>query len=225
MSTITLRRLRPDDSMDELTAMLRRAFTRLGASGMNCTCVTQTPAITLQRIGLGDCLVALAGTRMVGTVTLQTADPQAEIGWYRHPSVASLHQLAVEPSHQGAGIGQQLLRAAEVWAFNQRCVALALDTPEPARHLLAFYASQGFKRQSTVQIPGRSYRSAVLSKSVRHNPTVPQEQAWPPRHPAEMALMAQQVRLHGYEATGNAHRSEVASAAALGVRHGRGWSR
>ena len=84
MSTITLRRLRPDDSIDELTAMLRRAFARLGASGRNCTCVDQTPDITRQRIGEGDCLVALSGRRIVSTVTLQNADPQAEIPWYQH---------------------------------------------------------------------------------------------------------------------------------------------
>lgn len=193
MSTITLRRLRPDDSIDELTAMLRRAFARLGAGGLNCSCVDQTPDITRRRIDRGDCLVALAGPRIVGTVTLETADPLAEIAWYRHPSVASLHQLAVEPGHQGSGIGKALLDAAEAWAFRQRCVALALDTPEPARHLHAYYTRQGFGRQASVQVAGRGYRSTVFSKPVRQLPDAGWCDDWPPRHPAEMALLARQA--------------------------------
>ena len=192
MSTLTLRRLRPDDSIDELTAMLRRAFARLGASGLNCTCVDQTPEITRQRIGDGQCLVAVDGRRIVGTVTLQTADPWAEVPWYRHPSVASLHQLGVEPAHQGSGVGSALLQAAEAWAFRQRCSALALDTPEPARHLHAYYARQGFDRYATVQIEGRSYRSTVFSKPVRQAPAAFRPTDWPARHPAERALLVQQ---------------------------------
>jgi GNAT superfamily N-acetyltransferase len=192
MSTFTLRRLRPDDSIDELTAVLRRAFARLGSIGLNCTCVDQTPDITRQRIGEGECLVAFAGSRIVGTVTLQTSDSRAEIPWYRHPSVASLHQLGVEPVHQGSGIGKALLRAAEDWAFKQRCVALALDTPEPARHLHAYYGRHGFGLQSMVQIAGRSYRSAVFNKPVRGALHPVRHDAWPPRHPAEMALLGKQ---------------------------------
>ncbi|MBE0546148.1 MAG: GNAT family N-acetyltransferase [Rubrivivax sp.] len=219
MSTIALRRLRPDDSIDELTAMLRRAFARLGASGMNCTCVEQTPDVTRQRIGQGDCVVALAGPRIVGTVTLQTADPQAEIAWYRHPSVASLHQLAVEPVHQGTGVGKALLHAAEDWAFKQRCVALALDTPEPALHLHAYYARQGFSRQSTVQIAGRTYRSAVFSKPVRLAPRAVWHDVWPPRRPGETALLArQQNRSHGHEAAALQGRSDALASTALGAR-------
>ena len=196
MSTITLRPLHADDSMDDLTAMLRRAFAPLGASGLNCTCVNQTSAVTRQRIGLGDCLVALSGSRIVGTVTLQTADPQAEIGWYRNPDVASLHQLAVEPCHHGKGIGAALLRAAERWALVHGCSALALDTPEPARHLRAYYARQGFWQRSTVQLADRTYRSAVLGKPLRRALGAPGRDAWPARHPAEMALLAKQMRSH-----------------------------
>ena len=200
MTTITLRRLRPNDSIDELTAMLRRAFARLGAAGLNCSCVDQTTYTTRRRIALGDCLVALAGPRIVGTVTLQTSDSEADIAWYRHPSVVSLHQLAVAPAHQATGIGQALLRAAEDWARKQRCTALALDTPEPARHLLAYYARQGFRRQSTVQVAGRGYRSAVLSKPVRRAAGWLDLEGWPPRHPAEMALLARRCRSHGHVA-------------------------
>jgi GNAT superfamily N-acetyltransferase len=218
MSTITLRRFRPDDSIDELTALLRRAFARLGTSGLNCTYVDQTPDITRQRIGDGDCLVALNGRRIVGTATLQTADPQAEIPWYRHPSVASLHQLGVEPDLQGVGVGKALLQAAEDWAFRHRCVALALDTPAPARQLHAYYAHQGFSRQSTVQVAGRSYRSAVFSKVVRHVLPTAWHEAWPVRHPAGMALLVkQQHRTHRHESDCMG-RCEALYSTALGAR-------
>ncbi len=190
MTTITLRRLRPDDSIDELTAMLRRAFARHGNRGLNCTCVDQTPDITRQRIGQGECLVAVDRSRIVGTVTLQEADPWAEIAWYRHPNVGSLHQLGVDPDVQHHGIGAALLRAAESWAARHRFEALALDTPEPARHLHAYYEGQGYTRLTTVHIAGRNYLSAVFNKPMRQATRRSLDDAWPPRHPAEIAMLA-----------------------------------
>lgn len=189
MSTLTLRRLQPDDSIDELTALLRRAFARLGASGLNCTCVDQTPGVTRQRIGRGNCLIALEGPRIVGTVTLQAADPEAEVPWYRHPWVASLQQLGVEPGHQGAGVGTALLHAAEHWAAQKGCRTLALDTPEPARHLHAYYARHGFEPLAIIQRAGRNYRSAVFGKPVRPTQPMALPTARPPRYPSETALL------------------------------------
>jgi len=128
-----------------------------------------------------------------------------------------------EPDHQGSGVGKALLHAAENWAFKQRCVALALDTPEPARHLHAYYARQGFSRQSTVQVAGRTYPSAVFSKPVRQAPRAVRHDAWPPRHPAETALLArQQSRSHGHEAAATPGHSDALSSTAQGAR---GWPR
>jgi hypothetical protein len=41
---------------------------------------------------------------------------------------------------------------------------LAIDTAEPARHLIEFYARRGYRHIEWVQWRSKSYRSAILSK-------------------------------------------------------------
>lgn len=197
MTAISIRHLLPSDSLEALTDMLRQAFAPLGERGLNCTCVDQTVETTRHRVSLGDCFVAVARGQIVGTVTLQPSDGNVAIRWYRHPAVASLHQLGVAPSYQCAGIGSALLRTAECWASERRYRGLALDTPEPAQHLRDFYGRHGFRAKETLQIDGRAYRSVVLSKPIGQPRRRPTLDAWPARHPAEMAILAKHAHSHG----------------------------
>ncbi|HKT91992.1 MAG TPA: GNAT family N-acetyltransferase, partial [Paraburkholderia sp.] len=50
------------------------------------------------------------------------------------------------------------------WAAARGYTQLALDTPFPAAHLIAFYRAQGFSLVDVVRFAGRGYDSAVLSK-------------------------------------------------------------
>lgn len=209
MTGIGIRRIQPSDSLEELTSLLRRAFSVLGRQGLDCTCVDQTVAVTRQRVGLGDCFVAVADRRVVGTITLHGVDRASAVNWYRNPAVASMHQFAVDPSHQGTGVGRALLRTAEDWARSRRCLQLALDTPEPAEHLRAFYGRRGFLPAERTRILGKSYFSVVLSKAVNPPARPSRSVRWPARHPAEMALLArtaatamQQVHLPRYQDCG-----------------------
>jgi len=194
MAGIAIRRFQSSDSFEELTSLLRRAFVPLGRRGLNCTCVDQTVDVTRQRVGLGDCFVAVADRKAVGTITLHDVDRASPVNWYRNPVVASIHQFAVDPIHQGTGVGRALLRMAEDWARCRRYVQLALDTPEPAEHLRAFYGRRGFMQAETIRLEGKSYFSVVLSKSL-HPPARPSATAaWPARHPAEMAALQRTCR-------------------------------
>jgi len=80
--------------------------------------------------------------------------------------VASLHQLAVDPCHQGLGCSKTLLQAAEQRAREHGYRELALDTPADASDLVAFYRTQGFRAVNEMHRPGRRYRSAILSKTL-----------------------------------------------------------
>ena len=164
-----IRRLEAGDSLDELTALVHRAFGRLGRMGLDCTAVEQSIDVTAHRARRGECLLALAGRRIVGTVTLEGPHCRSKCRWYRRPEVATLHQLAVEPSHQGLGCGKALLRSAERWACQHGYRELALETPAGATHLLAFYKLQGFRVVAEMQKPGKHYHSTVLSKTVSHS--------------------------------------------------------
>jgi len=185
LNAIIVRRLQPSDSIESLTEMLHRAFAGMAQRGLNCTCVDQTVETTRRRIALGDCFVALIGGRIVGTVTVHETEPGSAVGWYRKPTVASLHQLAVDPTHQQAGVGRALLRAAEAWTLHRRYRALALDTPEPATELQAYYLSRGYRPLETVQFAGKHYRSSILSKLLAPVARIMSADGWPPRHPAE----------------------------------------
>jgi GNAT superfamily N-acetyltransferase len=166
MQAITLRPLSDGDSLDELTAMLHRAFARLGQMGLNCTCVAQTVAVTRERIEKGTCYVAVCDRRLVGTFTLYGPAPASESTWYHRPAVASIHQLGVDPEFQDKGLGTDLPIFAEDWARQHGYQELALETPQPTKRLVAFYRGRGYRPVESVKFRGKHYRSVVLSKRV-----------------------------------------------------------
>ena len=159
-----IRRLQSTDSLEQLTALLHRGYAQLGAMGLNYTAVDQSVEVTADRIQGGHCLVALGNGELAGTVLGKPQDLESECEYFRRRGVASMRQLAVEPSMQGKGIGRALIAACEAWARESGFTELALDTAEPASHLVASYARLGFAQADTVQWPGKCYRSVVMSK-------------------------------------------------------------
>ncbi len=161
---LEIRPLRPDDSLAELTALLHKAYARLGALGLNYTVVDQDEATTARRVAGGHCLVAHVQGALAGTVLLQPTYAQNDCAYFTRPGVAALHQFAVDPARQGQGVGRALMAAGEDWARTNGFRELALDTAEPATHLVTLYRSLGYEPVSHVQWPGKVYRSVVLSK-------------------------------------------------------------
>jgi GNAT superfamily N-acetyltransferase len=163
---VVLRRFDPSrDSYEQLTAMLHRAFARLGMMGLNCTCVDQDVAVTMRRAQAGDCFVVVCEGKIVGTVTLYAHDSESACEHYHHDNVATIRQLAIDPSWQSRGIGKSLLAFAEHWAATRGYAEIALDTPYPAAHLVAFYRGQGFRIVDVMRFAGKVYDSAILSKA------------------------------------------------------------
>ena len=166
MTDLLIRRLASEDSLEEITDLLHRAFAPLGRMGLTCGCIAQSAATTAARIARGTCFVALQGRRIVGTVTIERPDPAHEFTWYRRPRTASAHQLGVEPGLQHQGCGTHLLDVAERWSAAQGYEEFALDTPQRAQHLVAWYRAQGFTPVDDVRHAGKRYRSVVLSKPI-----------------------------------------------------------
>ncbi len=162
-----IRPLAPGDSLPELTALLHRAYARLGALGLNYTAVDQTPEVTARRIAGGQCYVAELDGKLAGTVVVQPTYTDNDCAYFMRPGVAAVHQFAVEPGAQGQGIGRGLLQACEKWAREQGFGELAMDTAEQAGHLIELYGRLGYLPVDVVQWPGKVYRSVVLSKSMR----------------------------------------------------------
>ncbi|MCX7175099.1 MAG: GNAT family N-acetyltransferase [Proteobacteria bacterium] len=166
---IRLRRLKAGDSLEHLTGMLHRAYSRLGEMGIPCSCVTQTTETTRQRVASGDCFVAVSGEHIVGTVTVYAPEAASDSRHYRDARVASVRQLGVDPHIQGKGVGTALLHLAEHWARRRGYARLALDTPEPAGHLVDYYRCLGFRVVETLKFSCRPYRSVVFEKPLRHH--------------------------------------------------------
>jgi GNAT superfamily N-acetyltransferase len=161
-----IRLLSEDDSLEELTAMLHRAYVGLGAMGLNYTAVDQGVERTRERCEGGACFVAVANGKLVGTIKLDPPDPDEYIPEYRKPEVGSISQFGVEPDWQGSGLGQRLLKAALEQAHEWGLQAVALDTAIPARHLVSLYKGWGFEIVDEIQWPGKVYRSYVMRREM-----------------------------------------------------------
>ncbi len=165
-NTLTLRAFQTSDSITELTDLLHRAYARLGGMGLNYTAVDQTPEVTAKRIRGGTCFVVETGSKLVGTIVAQPTYGQSDCEYFMRPGVAAAHQFAVDPEHQGDGIGRMLLLRAEQWATESGFAELAMDTAEQATHLIDLYTRLGYRHVDWVQWPGKVYRSVVLSKQL-----------------------------------------------------------
>lgn len=166
MGRLVLRRFDPrHDSWEALTGLLHRAFARLAVLGLHCSCADQAASLTRERALAGDCFVAVCNGKIIGTLTMEGRDIDSQCEHYRQRSVASVHQFGIEPKWQNHGIGRALLAFAGHWAAARGYTQIALDTPFPAAHLIAFYRAQGFSLVDVVRFAGRGYDSAVLSKA------------------------------------------------------------
>jgi GNAT superfamily N-acetyltransferase len=167
---VIIRPLAPADSIAELTNLLHRAYKPLADMGLRFVATWQDEAITRRRIAKGECWVAEEAGRLVGTVTFLPIASTSGSPWYDRPDVASLQQLAVDPSRQGSGLGGRLIDTALERARATGAAELALDTSEQALHLIELYSRRGFRFIEHVRWPAVNYRSVVMSKSAAAPP-------------------------------------------------------
>jgi GNAT superfamily N-acetyltransferase len=166
LESVRIRALDQSDAIRELTALLHRAYKQLGDLGLNFTAVDQSEETTRKRVQGGECLVAQVNDRIVGTVTLHTAKQAWHDGWYGRDGVATFGQFAVEPGFQKQGIGGLLMNHIEERARKSGAIELAMDTAEPASHLIEYYTRRGYRFIEYRQWEGKTYRSMVFSKTL-----------------------------------------------------------
>lgn len=169
-----IRPLRTDDSLEELTDLLHRAYAPLALAGMHYVATHQSVDVTRERVAKGECWLAESGGRVVGTVVL--APPGTLVGkdepeLYARPDVAVVSQFAVEPALQGTGIGSTLLAHVEVHAAALGATTIALDTSEHAHALIAWYLARGYAHAGRADWrPVVNYESVLLAKSLVSEP-------------------------------------------------------
>jgi len=163
---IEVRPLSPVDSIPELTRLLHRAYARLAAMGLRYMATHQSDEVTRERTGQGECYVAVASGTLVGTIMFKPANRTGGSPWLDRPEVASLGQFAIAPDVQALGLGARLMDLVEARAAETGATEIALDTAEPAAHLVAWYGRRGYRLIEHVQWGHTNYCSVIMSKRV-----------------------------------------------------------
>ncbi len=169
---VRVRPLEPDDSLAHLTYLLHRAYKQHAEHGIKALAAFQPEEVTRKRISGGECYVALHLGKIVGTILFKSAAQTAAAGvggslsiaYLQRGDVASFSQLAVEPEHQGHGIGSRLILTAERRAIQTGAREIALSTPEPATWLVQMYQRYGYRIVERAQWNETNYVSAIMAK-------------------------------------------------------------
>ncbi len=175
-----LRRLRPDDDLNALTALLHSAYAPLAAQGLAYVATHQSVEITAKRAARGECWVAVDDGQLIATATLCAPGTGAGCQHYRRPDVATVAQVAVHPDRQGQGVGAALLAHVEARAGALDARELALDTAIYARQLIAMYNRRGYRFVQHIDWrPHTNYTSVVLSKALDGSSAGGDVPGWP----------------------------------------------
>lgn len=163
-SPVVIRRLAAEDSLEDLTRLLHRAYRPLLDAGLRYLATHQDAEVTAQRAAEGECWVAETEGRVVGTVTLIPPGTARGPGYYERPGVAVFHQFAVDPDRQGHGIGSRMMDHVEQRAAALGASEIALDTAEGASRLIAMYARRGYREVERTNWDVTNYESVIMAK-------------------------------------------------------------
>lgn len=161
---LIIRTLRPDDSFDELTELLHRAYRVLADMGLRFLATHQDVDTTRSRVATGTCFVAELDGKIIGTITYYAPGRRYGCDYYKKKGVAHIGQLAVEPTVQRLGVAARLMSHAEEFARSRVMRELALDTAEPAIQLIDWYTRIGYRFVGYHQWDVTNYRSVIMSK-------------------------------------------------------------
>jgi GNAT superfamily N-acetyltransferase len=121
-----------DGDVETLTALINRAYEP--AESILYDGARVTAGEIRQKLHRGAFLMAIGGeSEAIGAVYVEC---RGETGYFG--------LLAVAPEHQGKGIGQSLVGAAEQFCRNAGCDALEIEVVNHRRSLLSYYAKRGY---------------------------------------------------------------------------------
>jgi len=162
-----IRRLRPEDSLEELTHLVHAAYAARLAEGLRFVGTHQTVEITAERIAGGHAFVAADGERLIGTVIARPPQAKSSAPLYREPRTWSFGQLAVLPEFNGRGLGWQLQVSAVELALEHGARTMALDTAAPAQRLIALYETWGYQIVGRADWrPTTNYESVLMARPI-----------------------------------------------------------
>jgi len=163
---IVIRLVEPQDSVEEITELLHRAYARLAEMGLRFVATHQDAETTAMRLSLGEAYVAVHEDKIVGTIAMKRPGTTQGCEWYDRKDVSVFNQFAVEPGLQNQGLGSKMLDVVEARAKELGAAEMALDTAEGATHLIEFYSKRGYRQVGKANWGPTNYISVVMSKNL-----------------------------------------------------------
>jgi ribosomal protein S18 acetylase RimI-like enzyme len=114
---------------------------------------------------------------LIGTITLAAPYP-FPAGYPALTPTATFYQLAVLPSHQGRGLGRQLVELAERRIRELGIRNLAIDTSSQATILIDWYRRLGYRDAGRWRWEVTNYESIVLAKTLSSHAPPPASHGW-----------------------------------------------
>lgn len=156
------------DSLEQITQLLHSAYAKLASKGFNYVAATQSTEVTQSRLNSGQGVIARKGGVIIGTITYYTGTRGTyEPEHYKKSSIGHFGQFAVLPALQKHSIGSKLVEFVESLALADGKSEIACDTAEGAIDLVTYYKSRGYRTIGYHQWEHATYRSVLLSKSLK----------------------------------------------------------
>jgi ribosomal protein S18 acetylase RimI-like enzyme len=103
---------------------------------------------------------------LVATIIFKSVEQTRGSLWLDRSDVASLGQFAVAPELRSKGLGARMMDLVESRGVEAGATELALDTAEPADHLVAWYRRREYRFIEYAQWKHTNYRSVIMSKAI-----------------------------------------------------------
>lgn len=173
---LLIRPLAARDSYESLTSLLHRAYAEKSLQGLPFSAASHSVEDTRRSAARGHCLVAEREGTVIGCITLLGPHEgsvdgwRGTDGWFGDRDTIHTELLAVDPCHQGNGVGQRLVRASEAWAIEHGYRCAAVEVAEPATALRALYRRHGYVEVGRAQREDVSFPSLILHKRLDRSP-------------------------------------------------------
>ncbi|WP_420998331.1 GNAT family N-acetyltransferase [Cupriavidus sp. 30B13] len=164
--SIQIRELTQDDSLEELTSLINRAYAPVAAMGYRLAGTYQDVEQTRRRVSRGTCFIAVLDGVIVGTMSICPGFPNETCAYLARPNLAYRYQFAVAEELQGLGIGFMLRKQIEFFARDHGFTELGTDTAEGHTERLDSMTREGYVKVDRIQWPGEDFFSIVMVRQL-----------------------------------------------------------
>ena len=154
-------RMATEKDISQIRMLVNEAYKELADRGLNYTASYQDDEETKKRMSEGRAFVLLTNNEVVGTITF------LEKNYFTEKRSAYLCQFAIAPKLKRQGLGSIIMDFCEQLANDEKFEAVQLDTAKPAKHLVDWYLSRGYKIVGEKHWEGKTYDSHVFEKTLR----------------------------------------------------------